>query len=170
MTPSMPLVSIICRSINRPELNQALESIAGQEYPSIEVVLVDALGKGSSIVPDLRQKLNLVEVSTGSQQDRSAAANLGLDNASGEFILFLDDDDFIAPAHISSLMEHFSKNQSAGVVYSSVRKVNKLGEELEEVLRVITTLFCYGEITIFRFMLFCFHDFCWEMGAVLMNL
>ena len=50
-----------------------------------------------------------------------------------EFILFLDDDDFIAPAHISSLMEHFSKNQSAGVVYSSVRKVNKLGEELEEV-------------------------------------
>ena len=133
MTLSMPLVSIICRSINRPELNQALESIAGQEYPSIEVVLVDALGKGSSIVPDLRQKLNLVEVSTGSQQDRSAAANLGLDNASGEFILFLDDDDFIAPAHISSLMEHFSKNQSAGVVYSSVRKVNKLGEELEEV-------------------------------------
>ena len=133
MNPPLPLVSIICRSINRPELHQALESVAFQEYSSIEVVLVDALGEGISIDSELRQKLNLVEVGIGTQCDRSAAANLGLDNATGELLLFLDDDDFIASEHISSLMKCFSENPSTRVVYSGVRKVNKLGEELEEV-------------------------------------
>ena len=133
MNPPLPLVSIICRSINRPQLRQALESIASQEYSSIEVILVDALGEGTSVDSELHQQLTLIEVGTGTRCERSAAANLGLDNAKGEFILFLDDDDFIASEHISSLVELLSKKQNTRVAYSSVRKVNTSGEELEEV-------------------------------------
>ena len=43
------LVSILCRSMNRPELGQALRSVEQQTYPHIEIVLVDASGKGVSV-------------------------------------------------------------------------------------------------------------------------
>jgi cellulose synthase/poly-beta-1,6-N-acetylglucosamine synthase-like glycosyltransferase len=38
----MNLVSIICRTIGRTELKQALESALNQSYPAIEVILVNA--------------------------------------------------------------------------------------------------------------------------------
>ncbi|MDP2253942.1 MAG: glycosyltransferase, partial [Thiobacillus sp.] len=49
-----PLVSIIVRSMGRPELRLALESIAAQDYPRVEVILVDASGGTHPPLPDIR--------------------------------------------------------------------------------------------------------------------
>ncbi len=35
-------VSIICRTLGRPELQEALRSISSQDYANIEIILVDA--------------------------------------------------------------------------------------------------------------------------------
>ena len=39
--PSPPLVSVLIRSMDRPELDNALQSVATQTYPNIEYIVID---------------------------------------------------------------------------------------------------------------------------------
>lgn len=51
-TSQLPLVSVIVRSIDRPELLHAMASVAAQTYPNIELVVVNASGRiHSPVVP-----------------------------------------------------------------------------------------------------------------------
>ncbi len=128
-----PLVSVICRSINRKELQQALASIAAQSHSPIEVVLVDATGKGLTFDKNISARLDLKNISTGKPMRRSEAANAGLQNSTGDYLIFLDDDDYFGPDHIKQLLEFLSGFKSVRAVYSSTRKVSKDGVELDEV-------------------------------------
>ena len=76
--------------MNRPELAQALASIEQQTYPHIEIVLVDASGKG--IAPEATAALTKPVVLVGGQTpwNRPSAANVALRHARGEFLMFLD--------------------------------------------------------------------------------
>ncbi|MGM0632412.1 MAG: glycosyltransferase, partial [Pseudomonadota bacterium] len=112
-----PTVSVICRTIGRDTLRQALDSVGQQSWRPIELVLVDAAD--CHPLPDWQADgIELVRVAPGTALPRSAAANAGLDAATGDFILFLDDDDWILPDHIRQLVEHLSQQPRVGVVYS----------------------------------------------------
>ena len=56
------LVSVICRTVGRPELAQALESISSQGYPHIELVLVNATKRDLSLFEILLESVNTVMV------------------------------------------------------------------------------------------------------------
>ena len=99
------LVSIICRTIGRPELQLALQSVSSQSYSDIEIVLVDAASKDLSGYEAYTGNIPVILVSTGKPLGRSAAANAGLQAASGKYLMFLDDDDWIADDHVQSLIE-----------------------------------------------------------------
>ncbi|MFT4814595.1 MAG: glycosyltransferase involved in cell wall biosynthesis [Pseudohongiellaceae bacterium] len=127
-------VSIICRTLGRPELQQALRSIASQDYPNIEIVLVDAAGDDSldsAAAGDRPLKL----VTTGAALSRSAAANAGLEAAHGKYIQFLDDDDWIDPSHISQLVSVLENSVETAAAYSSTQKTNAAGDSLDYVFR-----------------------------------
>ena len=98
------LVSVICRTIIRPELQQALQSVADQSYPDIELVLVDALGAGIPDYENLYPGENVKLVSLGKSLRRSRAANVGMTKATGDYLMFLDDDDWIDREHIANLV------------------------------------------------------------------
>ncbi len=122
-------VSIICRTLGRPELQQALQSIASQDYPNIEIVLVDAAGHNSLDSAAAGERA-LQLVTTGAALSRSQAANAGLDAAHGKYIQFLDDDDWIASNHISQLVKTVEDSQNIAAAYSSVQKTNASGDIL----------------------------------------
>ncbi|MDB0051363.1 glycosyltransferase [Gammaproteobacteria bacterium] len=127
-------VSIICRSLGRPELQQALRSIASQDYPNIEIVLVDAAGDDyldSVAAGDRPLKL----VTTGAVLSRSQAANAGLKAAQGKYIQFLDDDDWIDPNHVSQLVSVLELSDETAAAYSSTQKTNAAGDSLDYVFR-----------------------------------
>ncbi len=116
-----PLVSIIVRSMDRATLDDALDSIALQTYPNIEVVLVNAKGKGHRSVGEWcgRYPLRIVNPQ-GEALSRSAAANAGLAAARGNWIGFLDDDDLLLADHVAKLARALS-GERARVAYSGVR-------------------------------------------------
>ncbi len=124
-------VSIICRTLGRQHLQEALQSIAAQDYPQIEIVLVDATGENSldyqSATADRPVKL----VSLGKYLGRSESANAGLDAARGKYIQFLDDDDWLDENHVSQLVEVLENDAELGAAYSSTRKTNAQGDELD---------------------------------------
>ena len=127
-------VSIICRTLGRPELQQALRSISSQDYPNIEIVLVDAAGNNSldsTAVGDRTLEL----VTTGAALSRSQAANAGLEAAHGKYIQFLDDDDWIDSNHVSQLVRTLESSDTTAAAYSSTQKTNAAGDSLGYVFR-----------------------------------
>lgn len=113
--------------MGRPQLQQALHSIADQDYPHIQIVLVDARGDDTLDIGAAGERAVQL-VTTGQPLSRSAAANAGLGAAAGRFIQFLDDDDWLSPSHVSQLVAALEGNEGIGAAYSSAQKTNATGD------------------------------------------
>ena len=100
-----PLVSIIIRTHNRPKLlKRALISVEHQTYPNIEVLIIEDKTNFAEEVaknfPSLKIKIFKTD------KGRTHALNIGLSEASGEYLLFLDDDDVLFADCIETLLSH----------------------------------------------------------------
>jgi glycosyltransferase involved in cell wall biosynthesis len=99
------MVSVVIPTYNRLAfLKEAIASISTQDYVNRETIVVDdACEDGTwewlSSLRDPRVRTFRLQ----QHAERSAARNLGLSSARGEFVLFLDDDDLLAPGALSSL-------------------------------------------------------------------
>lgn len=123
----IPLVSVLIRSIARETLQQTLDSIANQDYPAIEVWVVAAVTAHPALdMPEGSVRVHLV--TTDTPLHRSEAANKALDLAQGEFALFLDDDDWIAPDHISGLVKALQEAPEHAAAYSQTQPVSASGD------------------------------------------
>jgi len=116
-----PLVSVIVRSTDRPSLAPALASIAAQDYPRLEVVVVGASGAQHPPLPERCGAHPLRLVRCSAPRSRPEAANAGLDAATGDWITFLDDDDIFLPDHLAGLMTARMDAPEADVVHCFAR-------------------------------------------------
>ena len=117
-------VSIIIRTYNRPDLlNEALKSLTQQTYPELEVIIVNDEGESVDAIVDSFQSQfsKVIYCPLSENTGRSHAANKGLQAATGDFILFLDDDDIILPEHISVLVKSLSDNPQYRVAYTGTK-------------------------------------------------
>ncbi len=113
-----PIVSVVIRTKDRPALlREALASVAAQEGVELEVLVVNDGGEDVSAVvgdfPALR--VRVVELRPG--RGRAAAANAGVEAASGRFVHFLDDDDLLVPGGLAGLVAEAGEGE---VVYGRV--------------------------------------------------
>ncbi len=101
------LVSILIRTVGRGAwLRQALESVARQTWPNIEVVVIeDGPQKSQTIVDEFRGRLAVRYRATGEKVGRARAGNLALADSRGEWLNFLDDDDVLFADHVEVLMD-----------------------------------------------------------------
>jgi len=127
-----PGVSIICRTIGRDELQQTLQSIALQTYPNIEIVLVNASATELDGYQSAAGNTPLRLVSSGKPLKRSAAANAGLQAATGQYLMFLDDDDWIGPSHVKTLLEFLEGQDEIRAAYSSTQRADSQGGLISE--------------------------------------
>ena len=149
------LVSITVRTKDRPKLlRRALQSIASQTYRPIEVVLVNDGGCDlnnedlKSILGDVSLNYVRLEKNTG----RAHAGNVGIENAKGDYIGFLDDDDELYPEHVKELVSHILQS-GARIVYTEVEFVEQVMGEKGEVVgsrrtRVFGREFSYEDLLI----------------------
>lgn len=129
--PDTPLVSVLIRSIDRAELRQALDSVAAQSWPAIEVTVVAAT-PGHAPLPDRCGPYPLRLLPTDAPLHRCRAANRALDAARGEFLLFLDDDDWLLPDHVDKLARTLESHPDAPAAYGDVQPVDAQGAALGE--------------------------------------
>ena len=122
-----PLVSIIVRSMGRPLLGDAVESILRQDYDPIEVVVVDATGGRHPPLPDSWVARGVRLINLGRPLPRPQAANAGLDAARGAMLGFLDDDDTYDANHVSLLMRHYNPMKPLQVMYAGARVLDGEG-------------------------------------------
>lgn len=93
------LISVIVPVYNvRRYLRQCLESLASQDYPSFEIVLVDDGSTDGSgrICDEYAARNERFSVVHQSNAGLSAARNVGLVQAHGRYVSFVDSDDWVA--------------------------------------------------------------------------
>ncbi|MBF0343477.1 MAG: glycosyltransferase [Nitrospirae bacterium] len=122
-----PLVSLIVRTKDRPKmLVKALKSIVAQTYRPIEVVLVNDGGCALN-TKDIESNLGNCQcryIPLEENHGRAHAGNVGLSNATGSYIGFLDDDDDLLPQHLDTLVT-FLEISDFNIAYSDCEIVNK---------------------------------------------
>lgn len=114
MVDSNVLVSIVVPTHNRPDmLRRAIESLVNQTYRHIEIVVVDD-GSHCNVAEvvdsfnDSRIKLLRNKTPCGACHAR----NIGIDQANGIYITFLDDDDEFLPQRIDRLLTEWDSGYS----------------------------------------------------------
>ena len=130
--PQAPLVSIICRTMGRPELREALASAAEQTHAPLEIVLVDAAARGEAACRADCGEVPVILALPDAPLSRPGAANYGLERARGDYLLFLDEDDWLAPDHIEHLLAWLSRQSEVAAAYSSTRKTDITGKSTLE--------------------------------------
>lgn len=122
---TLPLVSVIVRTKNRPlSLQEALQSVAAQSYPEIELIVVNDGGQDvEALVEGFAPLVSALQyVALRESRGRAAAANAGLARATGDYILLLDDDDLLDPSHLADLVEALEARPGVSLAYTGVRK------------------------------------------------
>lgn len=131
----MPLVSVIVRTMGRPTLAKALGSVALQTYPHLNIVLVDAAGDGLPGTPWADGPVPVTLVSQGRKLNRSLAANAGMAAATGDYLIFLDDDDWFYPDHIAKLVLAVRQSTTVKAVHTAVECVDAKSEPVGEIFQ-----------------------------------
>lgn len=110
-----PLISVIVPIYNiAGYLSACVKSILQQEYTNLEILLIDDGSTDQS--PELCNRFakedSRIRVIHKKNGGLSSARNAGLDVATGEYLVFVDGDDFIAPNMIRCLWERLCKDET----------------------------------------------------------
>ncbi|WP_082955253.1 glycosyltransferase family 2 protein [Tepidimonas fonticaldi] len=111
-----PLVSVLVRTHHRPDfLRQALTSIANQTWRNIEAVVVeDGSSDGEAVCREFDGRLAIRYVRLSPAQGRSVAGNKAMQEARGDWLCFLDDDDLLFADHVEVLLQSVQEHGVLG--------------------------------------------------------
>lgn len=117
-----PIVSIIIPTYNRLFLlAELVESLNKQTFQGFEVILINDCGESVDIIKKLYPHLKITLIEMGENSSHVRARNEGVMRAKGEFIMLIDDDDFLAPTHIETMLNEIKEDD---FVYSDVEIVH----------------------------------------------
>jgi len=115
-----PKVSVVMPVYNvEPYLRQCLDSVLNQTLKEIELICVDDGSTDASldILKEYAEKDNRITVITQKNLYAGVARNAGLSQARGEYLSFLDSDDFFEPTLFEETYKLAEKEQSQIVFY-----------------------------------------------------
>ncbi|WP_166921711.1 glycosyltransferase family 2 protein [Flavobacterium poyangense] len=123
-----PLVSVIIPTYNRSKyLMNAIQSVSNQSYNNIEIVVVDD-GSSNNYAEAICNQFPNCTYFFKKNGGLSSARNFGINKANGEFIAFLDDDDFWGNSKIEKQIKVFQENPKVDCVHSAAAVVNEKGQ------------------------------------------
>ena len=145
------MISIITPTYNSANfIQETLNSISEQTFRDFEVIIIDNCSDDGTINIVKEHELylsNIIKVHYNEIKNVSISRNIGIENASGEFLLFLDSDDLLKPGALQILTnniknhdlvigawEDFSNNTGA-VISTSLYEINEYDTSAEIYLR-----------------------------------
>lgn len=125
-----PLVSVVVPTYNRaPDLDRALRSVIAQTDARWEAIVVDnnSIDDTDDVIQSLAEpRIKLLKINN--RGVIAASRNLGIRHAEGEYIAFLDSDDWWMPRKLEESLLYLE--EGADVVYHELLVAKKLGQRV----------------------------------------
>lgn len=154
-----PLVSVVMRTHARADrLRNALASVAHQTYKNYEIIVVeDGLPTAKQVAMEEFPYLPITYHATMEHVGRGRAGNLGLSLAKGEYINFLDDDDYFYPDHLETLVSQAMQYPESDMILgcSAAMKTDADPTQLENRQNAQLELIRFDRITVFTMAQMC---------------
>lgn len=148
-----PIVSIIIPVFNRQDLvKDALDSVLAQSYQNWECIVVDdgSTDETWKVLEEYAQKDKRIKIHKRNREPKGAPTcrNIGINQSSGKYLMFLDSDDVLASECIMFRVTHAKKhpNYSTWIFDTSIfqkqiddddRMWNKLNSNEEDLIRFL---------------------------------
>jgi len=147
-----PLISVIIPSYNYAAyLADAVESCLKQTYRKIEIVVIDdgSTDNTQEVAAGYKDRINYIYQRNSGV---SSARNKGLEAAKGEYIAFLDADDYLTDDAIESRFDTFLRDDSIGAVVTETysKKGDKLSCQPKYAHDMVSEMF-YEDLLLGRF-------------------
>lgn len=117
-----PLVSIIVPIYNVEKyIVKGVESLCNQNYNNIEIILVDdgSPDRSPELIDDLAQRDKRIKAIHKTNGGVSSARNVGINHSNGDYIMFVDGDDWVDPSYVSFFVNMIvESNHSIGMNYN----------------------------------------------------
>lgn len=130
MKEKTPFISIIVPVYNVEKfLEQCIDSIVNQKYKNFEVILIDdGSTDNSGIICDkYSEKYSYIRVFHKNNSGLGLTRNYGMEHASGEYVMFVDSDDFLGPMCLKKLIAPLIQGKYDTVIGGYTR-INDTGE------------------------------------------
>ncbi|WP_396592298.1 glycosyltransferase family 2 protein [Lactobacillus delbrueckii subsp. bulgaricus] len=131
MNNKLPLVSVIV-PVYKVEyhLNQCVKSIIDQTYRNLEIILIDdgSPDNCGQLIDDWAKKDKRIVALHQKNGGLSAARNTGLDNCHGEWLAFVDSDDYVAKDYIEKMLKAAMRDHT-NLVISHYYEVDEISGE-----------------------------------------
>lgn len=121
------MVSVVITTRNRLTLlKRAIASVLGQSYCDVECIVVsDGSTDGTDEYCRSLEGIEFIAISEAESKGGNHARNCGIMKAKGEYVAFLDDDDYWLPEKIEKFVE-VAHEMKCGFVYSG--RIEELGD------------------------------------------
>jgi glycosyltransferase involved in cell wall biosynthesis len=117
-----PLVSVIIPTFNRARfLPDAIESVLSQGVESLELIVVDGVSSDDTMQV-LRRWDGAIRVIEEPNKGIGPARNVGVRASRGEFLAFLDSDDYWLPGKLRRQLEEFERHPELEAVYGNLEQ------------------------------------------------
>ncbi|RVU70936.1 MULTISPECIES: glycosyltransferase family 2 protein [Lactobacillus] len=154
-----PVISIIIPIYNVEKyLKRCLDSVEKQIYTNLEIILINDGSTDDSLViaEEYAKKDSRIKIFSETNHGLSAARNLGLKHVTGEYITFIDSDDYVSNDYVSylySLLEKSNFTASMSIcslmnVYEDSGKEINTGNNKEYTLpgKECIKMMCYHDL------------------------
>lgn len=118
-----PKVSVVVPIYNTSKyLPKCLDSIINQSYQNLEIILIDdgSTDNSGKIADDYAKKDKRIKVFHQKNAGQSAARNLGLEKATGDYVGFIDSDDRVDKSFILKLLAPYENNSQTLITVCGV--------------------------------------------------
>ncbi len=121
------LISVIVPVYNVEDyLEECINSILSQTYTNLEILIVDdgSMDNSLAIIQEFSQRDSRITIFTKENGGLSSARNRAIDEAKGEYLTFIDSDDYIEENYIEYLMKSLIDNEADISIVNSYHMMN----------------------------------------------
>ena len=112
-----PLISVMIPTYNNAKyIKQAIESIYVQNYYNIEIIVVD--DGSTDNTKEIVQQYKYIRYFYIDHKGISVARNTAIEKSRGEYIAFLDSDDYWLPNKLNTQIQYFNDNPDCKIVFT----------------------------------------------------
>ena len=123
MNPEKPYFTVITPTYNRAKyILTAIESVLAQTFQEFELIIVDdgSEDETASLVATFSSADPRVRYIKQENKGRSVARNVGIEAAHGEYVSFLDSDDYWQPTHLQNIFDFLQSLKQPAFVFTGL--------------------------------------------------